>query len=121
MFKAVVAVAPVTDLTMLKEERRGWSDFSVVSKYIGSGAHLNEGSPARQASKIKAPVLMFHGNLDRNVGIGQSRHMESKLKGAGTAVELVTYDKLDHYLDDSSARSDMLRRSDEFLRRTLKP
>jgi dipeptidyl aminopeptidase/acylaminoacyl peptidase len=121
LFKAVVAVAPVTDLSMLKEERRGWSDFSVVSKYIGSGAHLDDGSPARQAAKIKAPVLMFHGDLDRNVGIRQSKHMASKLKGAGAEVELVTYDKLDHYLDDSSARADMLRRSNEFLRRTLRP
>jgi dipeptidyl aminopeptidase/acylaminoacyl peptidase len=120
LFKAVVAVAPVTDLAMLKEERRAWSDFDVVSKYIGSGQHLDEGSPARQASKIKAPVLLFHGDLDRNVGVSQSRHMASRLKGAGAPVELVTYEKLDHYLEDSSARSDMLRRSEAFLRQTLK-
>lgn len=120
LFKAVVAVAPVTDLATLKEERRAWSDFSVVSRYIGSGKHVDEGSPARHASKMKAPTLLFHGELDRNVGIAQSRQMASRLKGAGAAVELVTYEKLDHYLDDSSARSDLLRRSDEFLRQALK-
>jgi dipeptidyl aminopeptidase/acylaminoacyl peptidase len=46
--------------------------------------------------------------------------MASRLKGAGAPVELVTYEKLDHYLEDSSARSDMLRRSEAFLRQTLK-
>jgi dipeptidyl aminopeptidase/acylaminoacyl peptidase len=62
---------------------------------------------------------MFHGDLDRNVGIGQSRRMESRLRDAGRPVELVTYPGLDHQLDDSTARADMLRRSDAFLRQAL--
>lgn len=119
LFKAVLAIAPVTDLAMLKDEFRGWSNYSVVSRYIGSGAHIEEGSPSSQASKIKAPVLIFHGDFDRNVGVSHSRQMASKLRSANTLVELVTYEKLDHYLEDSSARSGMLRKSDEFLRNAL--
>jgi dipeptidyl aminopeptidase/acylaminoacyl peptidase len=34
-------------------------------------------------------------------------------------VELVLYPKLDHQLDDSAARRDMLERSDAFLRTAL--
>ena len=43
--------------------------------------------------------------------------MQDKLKGAGKKVELIVYPDLDHHLEDSAARADMLRRSDAFLRR----
>ncbi|MDP8984681.1 MAG: S9 family peptidase [Pseudomonadota bacterium] len=115
-FKAVIAIAPATDLEQLKEEWRGWSNFAVVSTWIGEGAHVRDGSPARHADKIKVPVLMFHGTLDRNVSINQSRTMDARLEKAGVKHQLVTFEGLDHYLDDSHARAEMLRKSDEFLR-----
>ena len=119
LFKAVVAVAPVTDLESLKEERRHWSDFELVSAEIGDGPHVREGSPAQRADRIKVPVLLFHGTMDRNVNINQSRLMESRLKAAGKEVTLVTFEDLDHQLDDSAAKADMLRRSDAFLRKAF--
>jgi hypothetical protein len=45
--------------------------------------------------------------------------MDAKLKAAGAVHELVTWDKLDHYLDDSDARALMLRKSDVFLRSSM--
>lgn len=120
LFKAVVAVAPVTDLPALIEESSGWTNNRVSRSYIGSGPHLREGSPTENAAKLQAPVLMFHGNLDRNVSVRQSKLMEEKLKGAGKKVELITYPGLDHYLDDATVRTDMLSRSDAFLRSSLK-
>lgn len=119
LFKAIVAVAPVTDLDLIKEESRGWTNFALVRDLVGSGPHVQQGSPARNAAAIKAPVLMFHGTLDRNVGIRASRLMKDRLQDAGKKAELVEYPKLDHYLEDSAARIDMLRRSDAFLRATL--
>ena len=120
VFKAVVAVAPVTDLASLVEESAQFTNYGVVRKFIGTGPHLREGSPAQNAARIKAPVLLFHGDLDLNVGIAQSRKMQDKLKGAGTKSELIVYPGLDHQLDDSAARTDLLRRSDAFLRQALK-
>jgi dienelactone hydrolase len=119
VFKAVVAIAPVTDLPALKEEHRHWSDFELVSQFIGSGPHTREGSPAEQADKIKVPVMLFHGALDRNVNIEQSKLMAARLATAGGKCELITWDDLDHYLDDSSARTQLLRQSDGFLRQSL--
>jgi dipeptidyl aminopeptidase/acylaminoacyl peptidase len=119
VFKAVVAVAPVTDLPELKEEHRHWSDFLVVSREIGEGPHVREGSPALNAAKIKVPVLLFHGELDRNVPIRQSREMNDHLASAGVTHELVTWPGLDHQLEDSSARAEMLRKSDAFLRHAM--
>jgi len=116
VFKAVVAVAPVTDLAALKEESRNWSNYELISEMVGEGASMHEGSPAEHADKIKAPVLLFHGGFDRNVSIEESKLMCSRLTSVGGKCELVTWDELDHYLDDSSARTQMLRKSDEFLR-----
>jgi dipeptidyl aminopeptidase/acylaminoacyl peptidase len=46
--------------------------------------------------------------------------MQDKLKAAGVRTELVVYPGLDHQLEDGVARTDMLRRSDAFLRQALK-
>jgi dipeptidyl aminopeptidase/acylaminoacyl peptidase len=119
VFKAVIAVAPVTDLPELKEEHRQWSDFLVVTREIGEGPHVREGSPALNAAKIKVPVLLFHGEMDRNVLIRQSREMNDHLASAGVPHELVTWPDLDHQLEDSAARAEMLRKSDAFLRHAM--
>jgi dienelactone hydrolase len=119
LFKAVVAIAPVTDLDALKEEHRDWSDFLVVKKFVGEGAHVAEGSPARHADKIKVPVLLFHGERDLNVNVRESRRMAGRLEKAGVKSELVTWEDLDHYLEDAGARTLMLRKSDEFIRQAL--
>jgi dipeptidyl aminopeptidase/acylaminoacyl peptidase len=120
LFKAVVAVAPVTDLATMIQDSVYWSNHRIVRNFIGTGPHVREGSPAQNAGKIVAPVLLFHGDRDMNVGIRQSRIMADRLKDAGHAAELVVYPNLDHYLEDGTARTDMLRRSDAFLRQALK-
>jgi dipeptidyl aminopeptidase/acylaminoacyl peptidase len=119
VFKAVVAIAPVTDLPALKEEHRNWSDFELVSAFIGEGAQIHAGSPVEHADKIRVPVLLFHGGRDANVNIDQSRRMAARLNAVGAKCELVTWDDLDHQLEDSSAREQMLRKSDQFLRQAL--
>jgi len=119
LFKAVVAVAPVADLPALEEESRNWSSHRIVVEQVGTGWEPREGSPAQHADAFQAPVLLFHGDRDRNVNVHQSQLMEGRLKGAGKEVELVVYPKLDHQLDDSEARADMLRKADAFLKAKL--
>ena len=119
LFKAVVAIAPVTDLARLKSESYDFKEYALVQRQIGDGPHIAEGSPARHAELFKAPVLMFHGDRDQNVGIGESRLMLDKLKSAGKQVDLVEFKGLDHQLDDSDARARMLDRADRFLRANL--
>ena len=115
LFKAVVAIAPVTDLSQLKSDARGFYSAAVERERIGNGPHISEGSPARNVEKIKAPVLLFHGDYDQNVDIAQSRLMESKLKGAGKSVVLYEYPKLAHDLHDPRVRAEMLQKSLDFL------
>ncbi|MGQ0591029.1 MAG: alpha/beta hydrolase family protein [Sphingosinicella sp.] len=119
LFRAVVAIAPVTDLGELRREMLEFNSFANTRDFIGEGPHIAAGSPARHAATITAPVLLFHGELDRNVRVRQSHLMRDRLRDAGRTVELVEFPSLDHYLMESGARAQMLRRSDAFLRQAL--
>lgn len=119
LFKAITAIAPVTDLERLRTELRDSSSDQQVKDVIGAASLRAEASPAQNAARIKAPVLLFHGDKDLNVAIVQSRLMESKLRDAGRKVELVEYKGLDHQLDDSAVRASMLDRIDRFLRSSM--
>ena len=119
LFKAIVAIAPVTDLALVKQEARNYTNARNVADFIGSGPHIAEASPLRNVEKIQAPVLMFHGDMDINVGVQQSRRMDTRLRSAGKASELVVYEGLEHSLVDSSARTQMLDRIAAFLKTHL--
>lgn len=119
LYKAVVAVAPVTDLQMIQTEAQGFTNAALVRRFVGEGPHIVEGSPARNVSSFVAPVLMFHGDLDQNVGITQSRIMAKRLTDAGKSAELVEFPGLEHSLEDSNVRARMLARIDEFLNASL--
>ncbi len=115
LFKSIVAIAPVTDLGKLKDDSARYASGTIMRDFIGSGPHVREGSPAQNAGRIQAPVLMFHGTLDQNVDIDQARLMRGALTGAGRKVELVEYPGLAHSLNDSDARTAMLARITQFL------
>lgn len=119
LYKAVIAVAPVTDLDMVRAESDNAYNHLIVDAFIGHGPHVDEGSPARHADRFKAPVLIFHGRDDTTVGIAESETMADHLTKAGKSVQLVTFEGLDHQLDSGSARSELLSKSDQFLRTSL--
>lgn len=116
LFKAVIAIAPVTDFGELKNEWLRWSSSRIRADMLGNGPYIQEGSPARNVYGFKAPVLMFHGENDINVDVDESRLMDRALKKAGKKSSLVIYPKIDHQLRDSTVLIDMLTKSDTFLR-----
>lgn len=120
LFKAIVAIAPATDLAMLRDEGNDYVVKRLIDKQIGSGPHLREGSPARNVEAFKAPVLMFHGAYDQNVAVDESRFMDKQLRQAGKRVTYVEFPDLDHYLLDAAARTRLLSESDAFLRSSMK-
>ncbi len=119
LFKAVVAIAPVTDLQLLKAQYDGFTSADLVAQMIGSGEHVSAGSPLQNVKAIKAPVMLFHGDLDQNVRVVESRAMADRLRSAGKPVTYVEFPGLDHYLSDAPARTQMLQESDAFLRKEL--
>lgn len=115
LYKAAVAIAPVTDLALLEQEAQDYTNYDMVKDFVGSGPHIIEGSPLRQAAKIKVPVLLFHGDMDQNVNVEQSDKMASALKSAGDQVEYSRFKGLDHQLPDTNVRAQMLARIGQFL------
>lgn len=119
LYKAVVAIAPVTDLAMWKADYADYTNSRIVEEFVGSGAHIAEGSPLRHASAITAPVLLAHGDLDVNVGVAQSEKMDAALRSAGKSSELLLFKGLDHQLEDSEARALILAKVGALLDRTI--
>lgn len=119
LFKAIVAIAPVTDLDLTREQWRDYANFYIQSDFIGQGPHVDSGSPARHADRFKAPVLLVHGDVDLNVGVNSSRLMRDRLKAAGKQVDYIEFPELDHQLDSSAARARMLSAADAHIRKTL--
>jgi dipeptidyl aminopeptidase/acylaminoacyl peptidase len=119
LYKAVIAVAPVTDLGMLKDDAKGYSSSRVVEDFVGSGPHIDEGSPLRHVDRIQAPVLLVHGDLDANVAFRHSQKMADALRSAGKQVDFLQYKGLDHQLRDSNARTELLTRLGALLERTI--
>lgn len=119
LFKAIVAVAPVTDLDDWRRERLGFASYYRRDQFVGHGPHVEEGSPARHAAAIKVPVLLFHGDKDVNVRIGESRLMRDRLRDASKSVELVEFAGLDHNLEDDKVGAQLLDEADSFLRKNL--
>lgn len=119
LFKAVVAVAPVADFERIKTDARNRTNRLLIENQVGSGPHIEAGSPARHAAAFHAPVLLFHGDTDLNVNVGHSRLMRERLAAAGKPVTYVEFPGLDHQLDDTAARTRMLSESDRFIRTAL--
>jgi dienelactone hydrolase len=115
LYKAVVAIAPVTDLSLLKVQAENFTNWKLIADQVGGGPNLEAGSPARHAEAIKAPVLLVHGDLDGTVDIAQSDKMLDALHARGKKADLLTFKGLDHQLADSNARTQMLTRIGEFL------
>ncbi len=115
LFKAVVAIAPVTDLDFLQTDARAYTNFRLVRDFVGTGPHVEAGSPRRHADRFAAPVALFHGTRDLNVDVRHSQAMEKALKAAGKPVIYHEYPDLQHGLADSKARTDMLATIGRFL------
>ncbi len=115
LFKAVVAIAPVTDFGDRLRRAQYDSNYLLQQQRMGTGQEAQDASPSSHVAQFRAPVLMFHGTDDNNVDVTQSKIMQSKLEGAGKRSQLVVYDGLAHSLVDSDARADMLQKSADFL------
>jgi dipeptidyl aminopeptidase/acylaminoacyl peptidase len=119
LYKAVAAIAPVTDLAMLKRDSANFTNKREVSKFIGDGPHVVEGSPVNVASQIRVPVVLVHGDLDNNVFIGHSDKMAAQLRKAGVPVEYLRYEGLDHQLASGEVRAQMLVKLAAHLSKTI--
>ena len=128
LYACAISFAGVSDLPlMLRTESRDYGQTSQVAGFwatrIGSSDEnwdqLVATSPARNADRIRCPVLLMHGEGDTTVRIEQSERMEAALKDAGKPVNFIRIPGEDHYLNLTETRVRLLTEAEKFLEKNI--
>lgn len=125
VYKCAVAVSGVSDLRRMVEweaNQGGRRDSPVVrywNRFMGAARlgdrNLDTVSPAAQAARADAPILMLHGRDDTVVPFEQSRVFAEALQRAGKPHELIELPSEDHWLSRAATRQWMLTETVRFL------
>ena len=132
VYRCAVSVAGLSDLKqMLSDTPRAYGNTGNNSRsrywlrFWGvddrRSPDLAAISPAAQASKVTAPILLIHGKDDTVVPYEQTRIMVDALTKAGKKVEVVTLTGEDHWLSRGDTRLQMLQATTAFLERENPP
>lgn len=81
---------------------------------------LRSVSPVEQASRIKRPLLLAHGQSDLRVPIEHAQRLRKALRDAGSEPEWVVYANEGHSWSKPESHTDFARRLEAFLARHLK-
>jgi dipeptidyl aminopeptidase/acylaminoacyl peptidase len=123
MFKCAVGFAGVYDLARIYDEKRVHGHEAAEAFYrktIGEDkGELARFSPARQADKIKVPVLLIHGEKDEVAPIEQFDVMNEALTKAGHPPETMRVAKESHGFFDEDNQAAMLQRLETFFAKYL--
>ncbi|MEZ6028924.1 MAG: S9 family peptidase [Hyphomonadaceae bacterium] len=125
LYKCVVSIAGVSNLReMLAAERRDRGPRSQAVTYwellIGDPDKdrdaIDSVSPALNANKFKAPVLLIHGASDTVVPVRQSELMRDALKARSKPVQYIRIEGDDHSLVAPESRNKALSEVAAFLK-----
>lgn len=130
MFKCALALNGVSDIPKMLdyEIARTASRESGVVKFWNRIMGMDEGgrerlstqSPASNAEKIKAEIILMHGTDDGTVPIEQAELMAKALKKLGKNDDIILLKKDDHNLSLAESRKKLLEVSEELFDRHLK-
>jgi dipeptidyl aminopeptidase/acylaminoacyl peptidase len=125
LFKCALPWIAVTDLVQLQTEQTSDSNNSrynmtpFYNRTIGNlkteREMLERNSPALNAHKIKAPVLLVMGELDVRVPMLHGTKMRNALNRAGVPNEFVVLRGEAHGFNKMENRIDFFRRAEQFF------
>jgi len=111
VFRAGIAVAPVTDWRMY--------DTIYTERYMGTPQENPEGyttsSPITYASQLKGKLLIAHGTGDDNVHFANTAELIEKFIQAGKYAEVMLFPGRGHSISDTPAQLELFRRMTDFL------
>ena len=117
LFKAAVAVAPVTDWRLY--------DSIYTERYLGMPRQNPEGyrssSILQSAPELRGRLLIAQGTSDDNVHVQNSLQLADALISAGKPFDLELYPGKTHAIEGVAARSDLYHRIVEHFERWLAP
>jgi acetyl esterase/lipase len=120
LYRCAASFAGVADLIDLIQHYGDYiGGHAAMQAQLGSAwsdrARLRATSPALNADRIQAPVLLVHGTADRSVPVDQSRDMASALKREGKPHRYIEQPGGDHHLSRYSHRLEYFKALEAFL------
>lgn len=116
VFKAAIAVAPVTNWK--------WYDSVYTERYMQTYKDNPEGyeqnSPTNFANKLKGNYLLVHGLADDNVHFQHSVEMSNRLISANKQFDAMIYPNRNHGIGGGNARLHLYTKMTDFLNKNLK-
>lgn len=120
LFKCAVSFAGVMDLRKIVSRSRRYTNSKFVKKQFGTDSDdLEARSPYYQAEKVKIPMLIAHGEVDRVVDVEQSRDFVEELQDYEKDVQYIEFKNGDHYLSIQRNRHEFFSALDAFLKEHL--
>ncbi|MBL8769933.1 MAG: S9 family peptidase [Phenylobacterium sp.] len=128
VYRCAVSFGGVSDLRRLisySQSRSGADAGRYWRRFMGVDSEGVESlaaySPALNAEKADAPILLIHGRDDTVVPVEQSQIMAAALQKAGKPVELVVQKGADHWLSRGETRLQMLTATMAFVEKHNPP
>ncbi len=125
LYRGAFAIAPIANLIDWVSDWRSLGQREVFRQQIGDSRddaeQLRATSPVFHAEKVKVPVVILHGTLDRQAEYSQSVQMDEALTKAGKKHKFISFDKGDHQLSHRPYRLRMYTELEAFLKETLGP
>jgi dipeptidyl-peptidase-4 len=117
VFKAAIAVAPVTNWK--------WYDTIYTERYMRTYKENEDGyrdnSPVYFADRLKGDYLLVHGMGDDNVHFQHTAEMANALISANKQFETYYYPNRNHGIYGGNTRLHLYQKMTDFLKESLKP
>jgi dipeptidyl aminopeptidase/acylaminoacyl peptidase len=129
LFRCGVAWVAVTEPRLLfksswtndsTEDGRRYFLPNVLGDPVRDAEMLRSTSPVEQAARIRAPLLLAYGGLDRRVPLEHGTLLRDALQAAGREPEFVIYGGEGHTWLLTESKLDFARRLEAFLARNLR-
>jgi dipeptidyl-peptidase-4 len=115
VFKAGIAVAPVTDWRFY--------DSIYTERYMRTPneneAGYNESSPLKLAADLQGRLLLVHGTSDDNVHFQNSMYYTKALEDAGIQFDAQVYPNKNHSISGAQTRTHLYLKFIDFLSKNL--
>ena len=130
LYKCGVSWAGVTDINLLydghwsftSDMTAQWKQYGMpdlIGDQVKDAAQLKATSPIQQAARIKAPLLLAYGGVDRRVPMFHGRKFLDAVKPTNPQVEWLEYQDEGHGWSLPANRVDFWGRVEKFLDRNI--
>lgn len=127
VFRAGVEWSGVTDIELLftlaesdaSEDARRYDLKTLIGDALKDPAAFADVSPLAQAGRIRQPLLMAHGAMDRRVPVAHAAKMHDAVRAKNANVEYVVYPEEAHGWRHEDDSIDFWKRVEAFLDKNL--